>query len=139
MSEFKYRWENISLTIEKLVFEGSLDRAIDPETSEYIAKLQEEVREKSRGRIIVIDLTNFGTWDTEGIRSIIGTLILPLVERSKARIGFCGPKYFGDPDSRGQRQVSQLFEDAKIKFNLVGSRLIPWEETIDETIKKLTS
>lgn len=132
--DFKFEWEEQSLTVERIVLTGSLDRSIDPEESPLVKKLQTEVREKSAGKIIVFDLNDFGTWDTEGIRAIIGALIEPLVNKEKdaAKIGICGPKKFDG-------QPSQLFEDAQIKFQIVDSSKLPWEENIEAVLKRLSS
>lgn len=135
MEIFTFSWEPIAITAEKAVLRGNLDRSIDWDTDINFRQFRENLRSKSEGKIIVIDLTYFGTWDTEGLDETIKKVIEPLV-RNGARIGICGSKKADKihPQATG---LSQVYEDAKLKQGIVDTDLLPWEETSEETLSRL--
>ena len=131
--EFAYEWKDLSLTVQVVELRGSLDRGIDCENDASVKSLQDEIRLRSQSKVIVLDLNALDAWDTEGIRAIVGQVVEPLV-RKKARIAFAGPKYFLVD---GAQKLSQLYDDAKIKFGLIDTGELPWEETVELALTKL--
>jgi hypothetical protein len=136
MSQFTYSWKTISFTISQLSFHGTLDREIDPRVNPEIKELQTKIKDKSPGKVIVFDLTDFDTWDTEGIRAILDDCVVDLVVKDKAKIGFIGPKIIGKL-ADGESRYNQVYSDAKIKCSLIDTQSLPWEENIRKTLEAL--
>jgi hypothetical protein len=107
--------------------EGSLRRG-HVEASDfqrYSSALIEAEKSSTRG-ILVFDLTALKYWDTLGINSIV-----PVVERTNAkyrnRSGIIGPK--------AGLVYQAAFDRHRTAFE---SNLVPWEESEDALIRKLT-
>ncbi len=134
--DFDYEWGNKSPTVDSALFKGIIDRSTVGPQKTKLETFQSEIRARcTNGKVVILDLSVFEFWDTEGIALIIGETLTPLV-RKGAKIGLTGGKTVAD--SSGER--TQLFRDADTKHGaILDTPLLPWGDTYDETYKRLTS